>query len=109
MPRKSTKSTKKSKKLTPEQIALKGRPGWRALTPARRNPSAKPDEVSPELNELRQKFLGDDAKAVPMPADDASTKPTTIVTIAPEAPVDGPSPGAKQAVIQGETKLGETS
>jgi hypothetical protein len=79
--------------------------------------ATKPDAVSPELDALRRKYLGDDAGAAgdaasaPPPAADAGGSPGTgdddaIVTVEPkDRSRDGGLPGgrrAKRVVVSGK-------
>ncbi len=90
----------------PEEVAAKHKPNWEPLVvsdgPGR--PPARPDEVSPELEDLRRKFLGANAKRVPLPAD---LEPTAMVSMVPKARTDGPSPGAKRVIVKGKRVIGE--
>jgi len=92
----------------PEEVAAKHKPNWEPLEAAPADepahPSAPPDEVTPELDDLRRKFLGQDAERVPTPAD---VEPTTMVPMVPKTRTDVPSPGAKRVIVHGKKVIGE--
>jgi hypothetical protein len=54
---------KKISKITAEQAAEKAYPNWRAVKPSvsDKMPAAESDETAPELEQLRRKYLGDEA------------------------------------------------
>ena len=98
--------SKRTKWPKPEEVAAKQKPNWEPLAPEDQSthPSAPPDEVTPELDDLRRKFLGEDAGQVPMPAD---VEPTALVPMVPKTRTDTPSPGAKRLIVQGKKVIGE--
>ncbi len=77
---------------TPEQAAERANPGWRAVTPAVADVSraTAPDESAPELEQLRQKYLGITSPARVRKASAKTVKPEdlSMVVMEPITPSD---------------------
>jgi hypothetical protein len=103
---------KPKKPFKPEEVAAQYKSTWQPLQQvptdtADQTGAHPPDDVSPELAELRRKFLGDEKATVEMSTDAAEAEPTTLVPMVPKDRTDEPSPGAKHLVVQGTKVIGE--
>jgi hypothetical protein len=99
------KETKKRRK--PEEVAEKYKPNWQVLrtmpSDGSRRPRAQPEDVSPELSELRRKYLG---VAGSNAAGDALA--TTLVRMVPKTRSDGKGMRSlKTVVVHGDKVIGE--
>jgi len=102
---------KKSKtKLTPEQVVAKNKPNWKAVKESKSLAAdaagAPAEESSPELDQLRKKFLGEDAVSLEGAADAGGPDPASMVKVAPKNPADAPT-GTKTVIVKGDKIIGE--
>jgi hypothetical protein len=99
---------KKADKLTAEQAAEKAYPNWKAIKPvvSDKKLAAESDETTPELEQLKRKYLGDaaaqDSKTLQKPKGKA--KDLKMVVMESKTPSDTRA-GRKTVLVDEEGEI----
>lgn len=93
---------------TPAQIVQRAKPGWKVVeipaADAARRVAA--ETSSPEMDDLRRKYLGPNAPRVPAAARNSPTSDVTLVQVEPRTPTDS-RVGRKVVVVGKKGIVGE--
>ena len=97
MPTKKTKA-----RMTPESVAEKAKPNWKAIEQgiSDRAAKSKPEASSPELDQLRRKYLGENAVADASRTKSKSNKSDTKIVVMEEKNPSDVKVGRKAVVVE---------